>query len=128
MNSSGASDSSSFVLMASLSAAGAFNTAGAITQNGSQVLHAGNYGSYALPLGGGTVTGLSVFNGKISLGSNASGTYNGNTGGLTINSTAEIRSLTAQNQPALTWHWEGIATRHLAIGIEWNHEFHLSNR
>jgi len=30
---------------------------GAITQNGQQVLHAGNFNSYALPLSGGTLTG-----------------------------------------------------------------------
>lgn len=34
---------------------------GAITQNGNQVLHAGNYSSYALPLTGGTVTGITTF-------------------------------------------------------------------
>ena len=40
-----------------LSTGGALNTAGAITQNGSQVLHVGNYNTYALPLTGGTLTG-----------------------------------------------------------------------
>ncbi|CAB5220100.1 hypothetical protein UFOVP232_47 [uncultured Caudovirales phage] len=44
------------VTVASLSDSGAFNTLGAITQNGSQVLHAGNYSNYALPLTGGTLT------------------------------------------------------------------------
>lgn len=37
--------------------AGALNVVGAITQNGSQVLTAGNYSSYALPLTGGSLTG-----------------------------------------------------------------------
>jgi hypothetical protein len=36
---------------------GAFNAIGAITQNGSQVLHAGNFSSYAVPYSGGTFTG-----------------------------------------------------------------------
>lgn len=35
-----------------------FNAVGAITQNGNQVLHAGNFSSYALPLTGGTLTGV----------------------------------------------------------------------
>jgi hypothetical protein len=34
-----------------------FNAGGAITQAGNQVLHAGNVSSYALPTGGGTLTG-----------------------------------------------------------------------
>jgi hypothetical protein len=53
---------------------GAFNTLGAITQNGSQVLTAGNYNSYALPLTGDstrsgttTLSGVTVFNNYISL-------------------------------------------------------------
>jgi hypothetical protein len=58
---------------------------------------------------------LSIFSGKITLGSNSSGSYNGNTMGLTINSTAEIRSTSAQNAPALTFHYEGIATKHLLM-------------
>lgn len=33
------------------------NVVGAITQNGNQVLHAGNYSDYALPLSGGNLTG-----------------------------------------------------------------------
>ena len=43
--------------VATLSAAGAFNTNGAITQNGSQVLTAGNYNSYAPTLTGGNASG-----------------------------------------------------------------------
>jgi len=35
----------------------AFNTQVALQQNGNQVLHAGNYGSYAVPLSGGTTSG-----------------------------------------------------------------------
>lgn len=62
--------------VASLSDNGAFNTAGAITQNGNQVLHAGNYSSYAatashthnyLPLSGGTVAGLLSVTGAVTL-------------------------------------------------------------
>ena len=36
---------------------GSANFQGALTQAGNQVLHAGNYTSYALPIGGGTLTG-----------------------------------------------------------------------
>jgi hypothetical protein len=43
--------------VATLTDAGAFNAVGAITQAGNQVLHAGNVSTYALPIGGGTVTG-----------------------------------------------------------------------
>lgn len=43
---------------------GTLNAVGAITQNGNQVLHAGNYSSYALPLTGGTVTGQLSINGS----------------------------------------------------------------
>lgn len=42
---------------ATLSSAGAFNTTGAITQNGSQVLTAANYNSYAPTLTGGGASG-----------------------------------------------------------------------
>jgi hypothetical protein len=41
----------------SVNNAGALNAVGAITQNGNQVLHAGNVASYALPIGGGTLAG-----------------------------------------------------------------------
>ncbi len=42
---------------ATMDASGNFNAAGAITQASNQVLHAGNYSSYALPLTGGTLSG-----------------------------------------------------------------------
>lgn len=64
---------------------------------------------------GGSTGSAVVMYGKVTLGNNSSGTYNGNTTGLTINSTAEIRSTGIQNPPALTWHYEGLATRHLLI-------------
>ena len=38
-----------------------FRVIGNMTVGGSQVLHAGNYNSYALPLTGGTVTGVTTF-------------------------------------------------------------------
>jgi hypothetical protein len=38
------------------------NVINALTQGGNQVLHAGNYSSYALPLSGGTTTGLTILN------------------------------------------------------------------
>jgi hypothetical protein len=53
MNSAGAADSAgSFLQMFTFRADGSFNTAGAITQNGSQVLTAGNYNSYSPTLTG----------------------------------------------------------------------------
>jgi hypothetical protein len=61
MNSSGAADSSSFLQMFTFHPSGAFNASGSITQNGNQVLHAGNYSSYALPLSGGTLSGTLRF-------------------------------------------------------------------
>jgi hypothetical protein len=64
---------------------------------------------------GGSTGSLVVMYGKVTLGNNTSGTYNGNTNGLTLNSTAEIRSTGVQNPPALTWHYEGLATRHLLM-------------
>lgn len=62
MNSAGAADSAgSFLQMFTFRADGSFHTAGAITQSGSQVLTAGNYSSYALPISGGTLTGTLYF-------------------------------------------------------------------
>lgn len=56
---------------------GSFNAIGAITQNGSQVLHANNYSSYALPLSGGTVTGTALQVGT-ALAYNNDGGWNAN--------------------------------------------------
>lgn len=64
---------------------------------------------------GNSTSSLVILSGKVSLGTSSTGTYNGNVTGLTINSTAEIRSTSAQNPPALTWHYEGLATRHLLM-------------
>ena len=44
-----------------LDVSGTLNASGSITQNGSQVLTAGNYSSYALPLSGGVVTGSTYY-------------------------------------------------------------------
>jgi hypothetical protein len=49
---------SAWAKLLTVSSAGALNTVGAITQNGSQVLTAANYSSYALPLSGGTLSGV----------------------------------------------------------------------
>jgi hypothetical protein len=50
------------------------------------------------------------------LGTRTNGTtYGGNTAGLTLNSVAEVRSAQTANPPALTFHYEGIATRHLLL-------------
>jgi hypothetical protein len=64
---------------------------------------------------GGSTGSPVVMYGKVTLGNNSSGTYSGNTTGLTLNSTAEVRSTGIQNPPALTWHYEGLATRHLLM-------------
>ena len=64
---------------------------------------------------GGSTGSPVVMYGKVTLGNNSSGTYSGNTTGLTLNSTAEVRSTGVQNPPALTWHYEGLATRHLLM-------------
>ncbi len=62
------------------------------------------------------VQGNAHLNGKTTLGSRSnSTTYGGNEGGLTLNSVAELRSPQAGNPPALTFHYENIATRHLLM-------------
>jgi hypothetical protein len=91
------------------------NSLVALQQNGNQVLHAGNYSSYALPLSGGVVTGLTALTGKVTLGNRTSAAFNGNIAGLTINNTVEIRSTGSENPPGLTWHYEGLATRHILM-------------
>lgn len=54
----------SFQVVGAVTAQSTLAVTGAITQNGNQVLHAGNYSSYALPLAGGTLTGeLSISTG-----------------------------------------------------------------
>lgn len=50
------------------------NFSGAITQASNQVLHAGNFGSYALPLTGGTVSGVVRINNQLQVGQNTNGT------------------------------------------------------
>lgn len=56
---------------------GTLNALGAITQNGNQVLHAGNVSSYALPIGGGNVSYLGINNASaINLRGAGTGTYN----------------------------------------------------
>lgn len=47
---------------------------GAVTAGGNQVLHAGNYSSYALPLSGGTVSGTVRINSQLQVGQNTNGT------------------------------------------------------
>jgi hypothetical protein len=44
-------------IVGTVDSSGNANFIGSITQNANQVLHAGNYGSYALPLSGGTIAG-----------------------------------------------------------------------
>jgi hypothetical protein len=50
-------------------------------------------------------------------------TYGGNTAGLTINSVAEIRSPQASASPALTFHYENLATRHLIMNSSGEFQF-----
>lgn len=64
---------------------------------------------------GATTSTLVAFTGKATLGNRSSASFNGNVTGLTINNTAEIRSLGSENPPALTWHYEGLATRHILM-------------
>ena len=86
-----------------------FNTT-AVKLNGNQVLHAGNYNSYALPLSGGTLTGgLSGTTGTFSGTLNASG----NVG---IGTTTNTFTLNVYNN-ADVWHARfGSATGELRIG------------
>lgn len=64
---------------------------------------------------GATTSTLVAFTGKATLGNRSSASFNGNVTGLTINNTAEIRSLGSENPPGLTWHYEGLATRHILM-------------
>jgi hypothetical protein len=75
------------------------------------ILNSGNYSSYALPLSGGTVT-------NVTLGARVNGTtYGGNTTGMTGHSfPVEIRANAAK--PTLTWHYESVATRHIALDAD----------
>jgi hypothetical protein len=61
-------------VVGTVDASGNANFIGAITQNSNQVLHAGNFGSYALPLTGGTVSGLVRINNQLRVGQNTNGT------------------------------------------------------
>lgn len=71
------------------------NVVNAITQNGNQVLHAGNYSSYALPLSGGTLTGAlsgtsASFSGALSSGGNSVLTV-GNYSSYAVDNTKRIK-------------------------------------
>jgi hypothetical protein len=74
---------------------------GAITQGGNQVLHAGNYTSYALPLTGGTLTGTLSHTGLVS------------TDGTNVDQTKTItKSITMTTD----WQDTGIKSTDLATG------------
>ena len=64
---------------------------------------------------GASTTQLVAFTGKATFGSRSSASFNGNVVGLTINNVAELRSLNSQDPPALTWHYESLATRHILM-------------
>jgi hypothetical protein len=99
MNSAGAADSAgSFLQMFTFRADGSFNTAGAITQNGSQVLTAGNYNSYSPTLTG---TGASGTWG-ISISGNAATVTNG----LYKVGTNAIPAAVVLNTTADNWMWQ----------------------
>lgn len=70
----------------------AVNSSVALQQAGNQVLHAGNYSSYALPLSGGTLTGGIVINGGASNQTNDATLYvtasNSNDWGIRIEKTS----------------------------------------
>jgi hypothetical protein len=79
----------------------ALSAVGAITQNGNQVLHAGNYASYALPLTGGTLTGTLSHTGLVS------------TDGTNVDQTKTItKSLTMTTD----WQDTGIKSTDLVTG------------
>jgi hypothetical protein len=84
---------------------------GTASIGGNTALHAGNYSSYALPLSGGTAT-------NVTLGVRANNSvFGGNTSGMSAHSfTAEIRANGAK--PTLTWHYEDVATRHVALDAD----------
>ena len=55
---------------------GTFNVLTTLQQGGNQVLHAGNVSSYALPIGGGTLTGnLNIVGGRVTASSGGTNTY-----------------------------------------------------
>lgn len=89
----------SYTTLATLSVSGAFNTAGAITQSGNQVLHAGNYTSYSPSLTGSGASGSwsinsattsqRAFSGDISTG--GQGRFTGwNSGGAATGAATEV--------------------------------------
>jgi hypothetical protein len=89
----------------------AVNSSVALQQSGNQVLHAGNYTSYAVPLTNGTAT-------NITLGARVnSSSYGGNTSSMSGHSfPVEVRANGAK--PTLTWHYESVATRHIALDAD----------
>ena len=70
----------------------------------------------------------SLIGADVTLGSRTnSSTFGGNTSGLTLNAVAEIRSPQAGNPPAITWHYENIATRHLLLNSSGEFNFIAPN-
>lgn len=94
---------------ASISNTGNVTAANFLTQSGNQVLHAGNYSSYALPLSGGTMTGaISFVSGQKYYETYT--TFSSSAGSLTINCasgsvfqvtlTENVTSTTFSNAPS----------------------------
>jgi hypothetical protein len=87
------------------------NNNGTVTASGNQILHAGNVGSYALPIGGGTITGsrpiqIDTGGGFIAMTANAGGwsmgTYYKGSAGTTRAGFGALGSA-----DSLTWAWIG---------------------
>lgn len=84
-----------FTQAMTLSAAGALNTLGAITQNGSQVLHAGNYTSYATPSTHVGSTGTAHGNATTSVAGFMSSTDKSKLDGIASGATANTGTVTS---------------------------------
>lgn len=98
---------------------GAFNATGAITQAGNQVLHVGNYSSYALPLSGGTLTGSSTVNGAnyIRFGANPSWSSTLQVGGDGVNGITRTDSIASVVTTNGNLHLDAGSSR--AIYLNW---------
>ena len=101
-----------------LTTGGALNTTGAITQNGNQVLHAGNVGTYAapvshthsyLPLSGGTLTG------NLALGVTAAA-WDTFTPVIELPGGASLLGVTGQTVLSNNFYYGGGASKRIATG------------
>ena len=93
----------------SLNTSGVLNVFGAIQQSGNQVLHAGNYGSYALPLSGGTMTG------SLALGATLAA-WDTFTPVLQLPGGASLVGVTGQTVLSSNFYYGGGASKRIALG------------